>query len=138
MYMSATLSIDPTQLTQIRRKPTKGFRRFAELLTANLISEKEEHETFTALSILQEINVALRSIHVSDVVTFSKDGNVLYDDKASSSTDDMSAAIDSLKRQSMHDSSDVFSELSLMLEHHLARVAVIIEIRIRRVHDIGA
>ena len=136
MYLSATMTIDPSHLTQQRRKPTKGFRRFAELLTGNLLSQREEHETFTALSIMQEINIALRSVGVTDVVKFSKDDQVLYDDQASASSDDMSAAIDSLSRsRTPHNES--FASLSLLLEHHLASIALIIEIKILRVHPIG-
>lgn len=136
MYLSATMTIDPSHLTQLRRKPTKGFRRFAELMTGNLISKREEHETFTALSIMQEINIALRSVGVTDVVKFTKDEQVLYEDQASTNSDDMPVAIDTLSR-GRTSQSESFSNLSLLLEHHLATIALIIEIKISRVHDIG-
>ncbi len=136
MYLSATMTIDPNSLTQLRRKPTKGFRRFAELLTANLLSKKEEHETFTAISIMQELNVVLRSIGVTDVVKFTKDDQVLYDDSESTNSDDMEIALDSLTRDRFADQT-AFSYLSLLLEHHLQTLALIIEIRVSRVHDVG-
>lgn len=136
MYLSATMTIDPSNLTQLRRKPTKGFRRFAELMTGNLLSKREEHETFTALSIMQEINIGLRSVGVTDVVKFTKDDQVLYEDQASTNSDDMPVAMETLSRQrTPHGES--FSSLSLLLEHHLATIAVIIEIKVSRVHDIG-
>lgn len=136
MYLSATMTIDPSHLSQLRRKPTKGFRRFAELVTGNLLSKKEEHETFTALSIMQEINICLRSIGVTDVVKFSKDDQVLYEDQASSDSDDLPAALDSLARGRTSQGA-IFSSLSLLLEHHLSTIALIIEIKVARVHDIG-
>jgi len=136
MYFSATMTIDPGQLSQLRRKPTKGFRRFAELLTGNLLSSQEEHETFTALSIMQEINVVLRSIGVADVVKFTKDDLILYDDSVSSNSDDIGVAVDSLSRGT-NLSSESFQKLSLLLEHHLDTLALIIEIRILKVHSIG-
>jgi hypothetical protein len=136
MYLSATMTIDPSSLTHVRRKPTKGFRRFAELLTANLISKREEHEAFTALSIIQELNVALRSIGVTDVVKFTKDDQDLYDDSASTSTDDMPQVIDALTR-SRQPNQEPFSRLSLLLEHHLDTIALIIEIKVLRVHEVG-
>jgi len=136
MYLSATMTIDPSHLTQLRRKPTKGFRRFAELLTGNLLSQREEHETFTALSIMQEVNVALRSVGVTDVVKFTKDEQVLYDDQASESSDDMPAAMDALSRNRAPQS-ESFSSLTLLLEHHLTSIAVIIEIKVLRVHTVG-
>ncbi len=148
MYQSATITIDPRGVSQIRRRPTKGFRRFAELLTCNLLSTKEEHETFTALSIMQEINVVLRSLGVTDVVKFSKDGTVLYEDVASASKDDMEQAISSISSQRLESrtpsspthaasSGAAFDQLSLLLEHHLSTLALILEIKILRVHDIG-
>ncbi len=136
MFLSATMTIDPTSLTQIRRKPTKGFRRFAELLTANLTSKKEEHETFTALSILQELNVALRSIGVTDVVKFTKDDQTLYDDSASDKTDDMPQVIEALSR-ARQPNLEHFSGLSMLLEHHLTTIALILEIRVLRIHEVG-
>ncbi len=136
MYLSATMTIDPSHLTQLRRKPTKGFRRFAELMTGNLLSKREEHETFTALSIMQEINNVLRSVGVTDVVKFTKDDQVLYEDQASTNSDDMPVAMETLSRQRTP-RGESFSSLSLLLEHHLATIAVIIEIKVSRVHDIG-
>lgn len=136
MYLSATMTIDPSHLTQLRRKPTKGFRRFAELLTGNLLSKREEHETFTALSIMQEINVCLRSVGVTDVVKFTRDDQVLYEDQGSSEAMDMSAAMDALAR-GRSTQGESFSSLSLLLEHLLATIAVIIEIKVNRVHEIG-
>ncbi len=136
MYLSASMTIDPSHLTQLRRKPTKGFRRFAELLTGNLLSQREEHETFTALSIMQEINIALRSVGVTDVVKFTRDGQVLYEDQYSESSDDVPAALDALSR-TRTSQSESFSSLSLLLEHHLNSIAVIIEIKVLRVHAIG-
>ena len=136
MYQSATITIDPRGVSQLRRKPTKGFRRFAELLSCNLLSTKEEHETFTALSILQEMNIVLRSIGVTDVVKFSRDGQVLYEDVESTSKDDMSLAIKSVNSPGSG-GVPVFNQLSLLLEHHLATLALIIEIKVFRVHDVG-
>jgi hypothetical protein len=136
MYLSATMTIDPSHLTQLRRKPTKGFRRFAELMTGNLLSQREEHETFTALSIMQEINVSLRSIGVTDVVKFTRDDQVLYEDKGAAGSIDLPAAMEVLAR-GRAPQSETFSSLSLLLEHHLATIALIIEIKVSRVHDIG-
>lgn len=130
------MTVDPSCLTHVRRKPTKGFRRFAELITANLLSKREEHEAFTALSIIQELNTTLRSIGVTDVVKFSKDDQVLYDDSSGVSADDMPQVIDALHRNRQK-AEEPFSHLSLLLEHHLTTIALIIEIKVLRVHEIG-
>ncbi len=133
MYLTANVAIDPMQLSKLRRKPTKGFRRFAEILTANLLSRKEEEETFTALSILQEIHIVLRSMGVTDLLRFTKDDITLYEDRESNDTDDVQQAIRALGNEG----DAPFRELRLVLEHHLPTIVIVIEVCITRVHEIG-
>jgi hypothetical protein len=137
MYMSGKLAIDPNLLATTRRKPTKGFRRFAEILTAGLIAEREVHQTFSALSILQEINGVLRSLGITDVVRFTKDNTVIYEDPDSHDTDDMRLVLDRVSQDSRSRSSSIFQTMSLLLEHHLPEITLVIEVRIRRTHAIG-
>jgi len=137
MYMNGYIDIDPSHVTEIRRKPTKGFRRFAEILTLGAMSQQEEHETFTAISILQEINIALRTLNITDVVRFTKDDVVIYDDPDGKSNDDMGIALQELQRFSGIGKSTVFDSLSLLLEHHLAEITLIIDVRIQRSHFVG-
>lgn len=137
MYMSGKLAIDPNQLANVRRKPTKGFRRFAEILTIGLIAEHEVHQTFSALSILQEINLVLRSLGITDVVRFTKDDTVIYEDPDSNDTDDMSLVLDRVSQDSRGFTASIFDSMSLLLEHHLPEITLVIEVRIQRTHAIG-
>jgi len=137
MYMSGTLAIDPNLLATTRRKPTKGFRRFAEILTAGLTAEREVHQTFSALSILQEINGVLRSLGITDVVRFTKDNAVIYEDPDSHDTNDMRLVLDRVSQDSRSRSLSIFQTMSLLLEHHLPEITLVIEVRIRRTHAIG-
>jgi len=136
MYLSGYVDIDPSHATEVRRKPTKGFRRFAEMLTGGALSQQEEHETFTALSILQEINIVLRSLNITDVVRFTKDNIVVYDDQDGQSSDDMGIVIETISRESgLGDR--VFESMSLLLEHHLPDITLVIDVRINRTHFVG-
>ena len=55
MYFSASLSVDPSQMTHIDKvKPTKAFKKILYYLTAGGLSDKEEVETFTAIAVLQQ------------------------------------------------------------------------------------
>jgi len=137
MYMNGYVDIDPSHATEIRRKPTKGFRRFAEILTGGALSQQEEQETFTALAILQEINVAMRTLGITDVVRFTKDDVIIYDDSDGESSDDMGIVLEKLKRESGLGKSSVFKSMSLLLEHHLSEITLIIEVRINRTHFVG-
>ncbi len=52
MYFSTKLEIDPSQLTLIKKaQPTKLFAKFMHFLSLGQLSEKQEHETFTAVEI---------------------------------------------------------------------------------------
>jgi hypothetical protein len=137
MYMSGKLAVDPSQMANVRRKPSKGFRRFAEILTAGMIAEHEVHQTFSALSILQEVNCVLRSLGITDVVRFTKDDTVVYEDSDSEDTDDMQVVLDRLSQESRSISGSVFESMSLLLEHHLPNITLVIEVRIQRTHAVG-
>jgi len=137
MYMSGKLTIDPNKLANVRRKPSKGFRRFAEILTVGLIAEHEVHQTFSALSILQEVNSVLRSLGITDVVRFTKDDVIVYEDPDSIDTDDMRLVLDRVAQDSRSFSSAIFNKMSLLVEHHLPEITLVIEVRIQRTHAIG-
>lgn len=142
MYWYGHMAIDPSHLTTVRRKPTKGFRRFAELLSMGLLSEKEELQTFTALAILQDINRVFRSLEITDLVRFSKDDEILYEDKDSRDTDDMRMMLERVETPTTSstaatDGTSLFNSLSLLVEHHLPNMAVVIEVRILRAHAVG-
>ena len=108
MYLKAVMSIDPSQLTEIARvRPTKGFARVAYYLTGGLVKTEEERETFCAISILQEINVVMRSIGIDDVVRLATDDIVFYED-TESKTDDFKQALDAFSPQSNDKVSPVY------------------------------
>jgi hypothetical protein len=137
MYWYGHIAIEPSQLAEVRRKPTKGFKRIAELLTVGILSQREQVETFTAISILQDINVVMRSLGITDLVRLSKDEQSLYDDSEGQFDNDLEPAIEQLQSNSTLRNGTVFETLTMMLEHHLEELALVIEVRIRRVHDVG-
>ena len=137
MYFASTLTIDPSQLTQIRRKPTRGFRRLAELITANAIATKEEHESFTAFSILQDFNRAFRSIGVTDIAEISLDQRVLYEDPQGNDQNDFERAIAMAKAATTSSDQTSFQELRLLFEHQLTYLTVAMRVTIERVHRPG-
>ena len=69
MFYKAIITIDPSQLTRIERvKPQKAFKRMLYILTSGSIADKEEQETFTAISILQQINAVFSSKGINNIV----------------------------------------------------------------------
>lgn len=137
MFMSGTLSIDPSQLTHIRRTvPQKIFKRLLFLLTVGLVSDKQEHETFTAISILQQLQACLHSLGVTNVIRLAKDGTDIYHDVAGLA-DDMDEAMDAFVAAHEGEKASLFETLRLVMEHKTEQMAFLIEIRVNRTHDVG-
>lgn len=137
MYFSAKLSIDPSQITMIKKvKPTKIFAKFIDTLTFGTLSEKQEQETFTAVAILQQLNMGLRSINVKNVIRLAMDDYNFYldekglDDDLKQAMFEFEAKIDPLE-------SELFNTLYLVLEHDLNNIKYIIEISVNRKHNVG-
>ena len=138
MYFAAELSFDPSSATQIERtKPTKAFGRFFYFLTAGIVSDELEVEAFVAVSLLQQINVALRSVDVTNIVRLACDGEDFYLDRQGR-PDDLQSALAALERD--HRASTPgksFDNLALVLEHEHAGIRYLIEIEIARTHPPG-
>ena len=82
MYFHGTLAIDPSQMTNIELvKPTKAFGKMCYYMTLGLASEKEERETFTAVSILQEFNRAFSSLGITNILRLAKNDVDYYLDE---------------------------------------------------------
>ena len=138
MYLTGSLSIDPSQLTHIDKiKPQKAFKRMLYVLTSGKVADKVEHETFCAISILQQVNAAMRKAGVTNIVRLAKDGVDFYLDETGKD-DDIEAAMDGFKLEVDKLESELFSILYLILEHEDKEFKYLIEIKINRSHAVGA
>ena len=78
MYFSSRLTVDPSQLTRIEKvEPTKAFKRLLHFMTGGAVSDKVEHETFAAVSVLQLSRQLQVPMPICEVVY-----HVLYDGMA--------------------------------------------------------
>lgn len=137
MFLSASLSVDPSQLTKIQAiAPTKMFKKLLFILSSGNISEKEEVETLTALSILQQLNVALRSMGITNIVRLSKDEIDFYLDEEGKK-DDLKETLEKFSYDVDEIESEVFKTLDLVLEHADGEFNYLIEIFVRRIHKVG-
>lgn len=135
MFFEATVSIDPSQVTELRRvAPSKAFGRLFHLLTGGRTGEREEVETFTAVSILQQLNVAMRGLGITNVVRLARDGKNFYLDTAGRE-DDLESALESFAQAPPHDSP--FAALKLVLEHSDDELVYLVEIDVARAHRVG-
>ena len=137
MYLQGYITIDPSQLTNLHRvKPTRGFAKIAHILSRGRLSPQEEQETFSALAILQQMNVVLRSLGIDNVIRLSKDDILIYEDTEGKS-DDLKHAIEAFGATAQSDEIGLFETIDLLLEHHTHDFAYLIDIGIDRTHHVG-
>ena len=137
MYFSSQLDIDPSLITQIEKvKPTKVFGKLLDFISLGLATEKQETETFTAVVILQQLNMSLRSIKINNVIRLAVNDYDFYLDEKGEEDDlehamlHMEVKIDSFESQS-------FDAVYLVLEHEDKQIKYLIEITVARKHPVG-
>jgi len=137
MYFNGNLSIDPAQLTKIEKvRPQKAFKRILFFLTAGAVSDKVEQETFSAVSILQQLYSVFNSIGINNLVRLSHDDIDFYLD-AEGKKDDLKATLDLYDLQTNEAMSETFKQLSMVLEHEENGFKYLINITINRTHSVG-
>ncbi len=137
MYLSGTLTIDPSQITMIKKvKPTKMFARVLSAITFGASSERLEHETFTAISILQQLNMALRSLKIKNVIRLAIDDYDFYlDDQGQD--DDLKEAMFVMESKIDPIEAEYFNTIYFVVEHNTESIKYVIEISIKRKHKVG-
>lgn len=137
MYFSGKIEIDPSQMTLIKRvKPSKLFGKLLDTLTFGQLSKKQEQETFTALTILQQLNMGLRSMSIENVIRLAVDDYDFYLDEKGED-DDLSQAMFELKAKIDPLESEIFKTIYLVLEHLDNHLKYLIEISVERKHQVG-
>lgn len=138
MYFSARLSIDPSQLTKIERvEPDEVFRKFLHYVTSGATSKKVEHETFTTVSVLQQLNRLFWEMDINNIIRLSHDDIDIYYDKEGKK-DDLKDALDTYELTINDAMAHHFKTLHMVLEHEDQNFVYLIEIDINRVHAVGA
>lgn len=137
MYLSGTLTIDPSQITMIKKvKPTKMFAKVLSAITFGASSERLEHETFTAISILQQLNMALRSLKIKNVIRLAIDDYDFYlDDEGQD--DDLKEAMFVMESKIDPIEAEYFNTIYFVVEHNSESIKYVIEISIKRKHKVG-
>ncbi len=138
MYFSGRLSVDPSQLTNIKtEKPTKAFKRMLYFMTAGAISDRYEEETFAAISILQQLNTVFRELNITNITSLAHDGEYFFLD-TEGKKDDLKDAFDNYQLKVDSTMSANFEKINLILEHQTGNFKYFIEIDINRTHKVGA
>lgn len=137
MFFSSILEIDPSQPTEIKKiKKATVFSKVLNVLSFGLSSEKKEHETFTAISILEQIYNGLKTMNVNNIVRLSVDNFDFYLDETGREQD-LEDVVEIFNKMIDPLSSKLFDSLYLVIEHLEQSIKYLIEIRVKRKHQVG-
>ena len=137
MYFSTKLSIDPSSNTEIKViQPKKVFAKILSIITAGGFNEKEEHETYTALSIMQQFNIIFRKMGITNLVHIAKDDFDFYLDEAGKKND-LKDAMANFKIETHEVESNLFNQMRLVVEHEDEHFVTLIQLEIKRIHKVG-
>jgi len=139
MYYQGMLKIDPSQLTKIEKvRPEKAFRKFLYFVSRGIVADKIENETFTAISILQQLNKVFRSLGITNIIRLSQDDLDFYLDEHGKA-DDLQDAIEKYDLETNEALSIMFKTLYMVLEHNDKNSSFnyLLEIRINRTHQVS-
>ncbi|MFT5163354.1 MAG: hypothetical protein ACI9FJ_001949 [Alteromonadaceae bacterium] len=137
MLFSSRIALQPKKEVLIEPKPpTKMFAKLFHIMTSERLSPKEKHQTFTAISMLQELNVALRQANITNIIRLVKDGNDFYYD-ADEVDNDLGDAMRDFNMSTDTFEATLFNDLYLVLEHQVGQLRYLVEIEIKRVHNVN-
>lgn len=137
MYFWANVEIDPSEITVIKRVDNNELLgKLLKILTLGIASDKVEQETFTVISILQEIQMGLMRMGVNNVIRLAVDDyDYFFDDDATE--DDLHHAMFNLESEIEPMESQRFNKIELELEHHDDLFKYLFDITIVRKHKVG-
>lgn len=137
MFFLAKIEIDPSQITIIKKIDQESvWSKLADMLTMGSISDRQEQETFTVISILHQIQMGLMRMKVDNVVKISVDDFDYFTDKESKEHD-LQIAMDNLEKNIDSVESERFELINLVLEHKDGNMKYVIDIKIKRKHPVG-
>ena len=137
MLFTGTVCIDPSEITKIRKvEPKAFFKRFLHTISQGKINDLIEEENFTAISILQQFNVVLKAMGITNIIRLAHNETDYFLDKQGNE-DDLDLALKNYSSNIGKDDTSSFKTLSLVLERNEDSFHYYLEIRINRSHKVG-
>ncbi|MFV2058698.1 MAG: hypothetical protein ACC707_19725 [Thiohalomonadales bacterium] len=133
MYFSKNINIMPdVSVITLRQPPSHAFGKMLHVLSAGLTSKEEKKLAFTAMSVLQAINRAFRTVGITNIVRLAIDENDVYLDEYGRE-DDMPETMDRLlANTNINTNAQIFDDLCLIVEHRVDGLVFIIETIVSR------
>lgn len=137
MYFTTKLEIDLTGAKKIEPvKPKSFFKKLLGNLSSGSNSTMEDHETFCAITILQQFASIFKLLQIDNIIRLAKDNTDFYFDKEGKE-DDVSNAFEQFNELHKNKDRVLFKHLYLVLEHKEGSFDYLVEIQINRIHKVG-
>jgi len=137
MFFSGTIQLDPNKSTEIQsNKSNDSLTKLYN--TINKIEEgvDEEHETFTVIEILDQIQSGLNNMRINNIISLMIDDNNFYKDDFAIKND-LPQAIAKIKKEVGPLEASYFDVIVVSLEHDDTQFKYLVEIQINRRHKVG-
>jgi hypothetical protein len=137
MYFSGTIKVDPSEAVKIQTVKPEGFgSKVLAVLQRKKNNRAIETETFTAVSILQQIYKVLKSLDIRNVVSLKTDDFVFYED-SEGNDDDLDEVVMKYELENDDLVDAEFNQLILTLEHTAPPITYLIKLLVTRRHEHG-
>jgi len=136
MFFSGNLAIDPSQMTKIETHAPDGFFKKLVFTLTKIGGKKLEQESFSALSILQELKRVMQSAGINNVVRLAQDDIDFYFDHEEKDND-FDEALDKYDFEINQEYSSQFKVLHLILEHNKGSFKYLVDVKVNRTHKVG-
>ncbi len=136
MYFTGNLKVDPSEATKIEAvEPSGVFKKLLSKLGGGF-NKKVEIETFTAVSIIQQLYRVLKALKINNVLKLSHDDEVIYEDTSDNQND-----LDLVVMQYELETNEIYSKdfklLTMTLEHELDDMKYLVKVTVNKHHDVG-
>lgn len=134
MFFLSYIELDPREVTLIKSNENESFfNNLKSIFLSKNYDNKIEQETFTAISIIHQINSALLELGINNIIKLSIDNYDYYHD-IHSKEEDLEFAFAKLKFKIDPLSSKLFENIKIVLEHNDNDFKYYIDININRQH----
>lgn len=136
MFFIGHISVDPSEMTNIHEvEPKSTLKKLLKTLSLGKISEMEEEENFTAVSIIHNIHNVLLRMGVQNVIRIAHNDKDYYLD-SEGEEDDLNSALDKYTSD-VSKAKKPFKSIALAMESEKGSFYFYIEIHVKKSHKVG-
>lgn len=137
MFYKAQIEIDPSHETVVDEFETNEFyNKVMKSFQNSNLGKNQEHETFTTINILHQIQMGLNKLKVDNIIRLTIDNNDFYIDQKGVEAD-LNPVIEELTTNVGPLETSFFDKIDLIGEHKTDKIKYFFQIFINRRHHIG-